>query len=85
MKIYLDTCCLHRPLDDRTQLRIRLEAEAVLGILMAVEDGRIKLISSEALVLEVHRNPHPQKRAKLQSDLKLKTMSPLDFIEELAL
>jgi hypothetical protein len=25
------------------------------------------------------------KRAKLQSDLKLKTMSPLDFIEELAL
>jgi hypothetical protein len=146
MKIYLDTCCLHRPLDDRTQLRIRLEAEAVLGILMAVEDGRIQLISSEALVLEVHRNPHPQKRAfvlaiiercsadiqiddltafrartlenqgfkafdalhlacaeagavdyfcscddrllkraKLQSDLKLKTMSPLDFIEELAL
>lgn len=67
MKIYLDTCCFHRPLGDRTQLRIRLEAEAVLGILMAVEDDRLL------------------KRAKLLSDLKLKTMSPLDFIEELAL
>jgi hypothetical protein len=145
MKIYLDTCCLHRPLDDRSQLRIRLEAEAVLGILMEVEAGRLQMISSEVLVFEVRRNPHPQKqafvsaiidncsaeiriddqierramslqgegfkafdalhlacaeagsvdyfcscddrllkKAKLQADLKIKTTSPLDFIEELS-
>jgi predicted nucleic acid-binding protein len=63
MKVYLDTCCLHRPLDDRSQLRIRLEAEAVLGILMAVETGHVQLMSSEVLVFEVRMNPHPQKRA----------------------
>ena len=33
MRIYLDTCSLQRPLDDRHQVRIALEAEAVLAIL----------------------------------------------------
>ena len=28
MRIYLDTCCLQRPLDDQTQPRIRVETEA---------------------------------------------------------
>ena len=30
MKIYLDMCSLQRPLDTKTQLRIAVEAEAVL-------------------------------------------------------
>ena len=34
MAIYLDTCCLNRPFDDQTQDRIRLEAEAVILILI---------------------------------------------------
>ena len=29
MRIYLDTCCIQRPLDNKTQIRIILEAEAV--------------------------------------------------------
>ena len=33
MRIYLDTCSLQRPLDDRSQLRIRQEAEAILYVL----------------------------------------------------
>ena len=33
MRIYLDSCCLQRPLDDQTQPRIRIETEAVLTIL----------------------------------------------------
>jgi hypothetical protein len=32
-KIYLDTCCLNRPFDDRSQERVRREAEAVLTVL----------------------------------------------------
>ncbi|HPZ08922.1 MAG TPA: hypothetical protein PL110_12455 [Candidatus Eremiobacteraeota bacterium] len=34
MKIYLDTCCLNRPFDDQTQDRNRLEAEAIMIILL---------------------------------------------------
>ncbi len=37
MKVYLDTCSIQRPLDDQTQIRIRLEAEAVLGIISLIE------------------------------------------------
>jgi hypothetical protein len=33
MKIYLEMCGLQRPLDTKTQVRITVEAEAVLGLL----------------------------------------------------
>jgi len=62
MIVYLDTCSLQRPLDDKSQLRIRLEAEAVLSVIDLVEDGRIDLISSDALTYETERNPHPTRR-----------------------
>lgn len=39
MRIYLDCCCLQRPLDDQTQPRIRLEAEAVLA--ESLENGGV--------------------------------------------
>jgi len=32
-KVYLDLCSLQRPLDTKTQIRIAMEAEAVLGII----------------------------------------------------
>lgn len=57
MKVYLDTCSLHRPLDSKTQIRIVLEAEAVLGIIALCEVGQLELVSSEVLVFEVNRNP----------------------------
>ena len=40
MRLYLDVCCLNRPFNDRTQIRIRLEAEAVLTILTLIEQGK---------------------------------------------
>jgi len=49
MRIYLDACSLQRPLDDRTQPRINVEAEAILTILNLVESGDLELLSSEAL------------------------------------
>jgi predicted nucleic acid-binding protein len=59
MKVYLDSCALQRPLDTKTQIRIALEAEAVLGILtLCEEDGNVELISSEALQFEIGRIPH---------------------------
>ena len=70
MKIYFDTCSLHRPLDNKGPLRITLEAEAVLGVLAKCEEGSLTLVSSEVLLLEVDRNPQPQKRAYVSSILE---------------
>lgn len=38
MKVYLGTSCLQRPLDSRTQVRICLEAEAMVGVIALIED-----------------------------------------------
>ena len=54
MKIYLDTCSLHRPLDSKTQIRIMLEAEAILGIIGLCETGQIEL----ALLLHTKNKSH---------------------------
>jgi len=62
MKVYLDNCSLQRPLDSRSQIRIILEAEAVLGILTFCEAGEIELVSSEALIFEINQNPNPTRR-----------------------
>jgi predicted nucleic acid-binding protein len=54
--IYLDTCSIQRPLDSKSQLRIALEAEAVLGILSLAEANKVNLVSSEILLFEIIRN-----------------------------
>ncbi len=62
MKVYLDLCAIQRPLDTPNQVRIVLEAEAVLGILSLCDAGLIELVSSEALVYETGQNPLPIRR-----------------------
>lgn len=61
-RIYLDTCSLNRPLDDRTQARIALEAEAVLAVLALCENSQLTLVSSDVIVFEIHQNPNPQRK-----------------------
>ena len=63
MRIYFDTCSLQRHLDDKTQLRVSLEAEAVLGILVLCETGEVSLVSCDVLVLENDRNPQAKRKA----------------------
>jgi predicted nucleic acid-binding protein len=70
MKVYLDTCSLQRPLDDKSQLRIRLEAEAILSVLDLSQAGRIELVSSDALLFEIRRNPH-----RTRQEFALETMA----------
>ena len=77
MKIYLDACSLQRPLDDRSQPRINIEAEAVLTILRLVEGGDLELFSSEALVFEIDRIPNPYRKLQAMRMLKL----AIDVIE----
>lgn len=61
LRIYLDTCCLQRPFDDQTQPRIRVETEAVLAILAAVQAGEVEMVNSEALEYEIDRIPDEQR------------------------
>jgi len=63
MRIYLDTCSLNRPWDDQTQVRIHLEAEAVIYIIDAARSGAEELITSDYLLAEILDNPDPQRRA----------------------
>jgi predicted nucleic acid-binding protein len=44
-------------LDVLSQIRVRLEAEAILSVLDGVENGEIELISSTVLELEISRIP----------------------------
>jgi hypothetical protein len=56
MIIYLGVCCLKRPFDDHAQPRVRVEAEAALGLLE--QDGElVTLIRSVAHHLENDQNP----------------------------
>lgn len=62
MRIYLDVCAIQRPLDTPDQIRVVLEAEAVLGIISLCETGQIEVVSSDALLYEVERNPMPVRK-----------------------
>ena len=62
MRIYFDMCSLQRPLDDKTQLRVLVEAQAVLGVLALCETGKADLIASDALVFENDANPDAVRR-----------------------
>ena len=37
LRLYFDVCCYSRPFDDLTQLKVRLEAEAVLAIMSLLQ------------------------------------------------
>ena len=63
MKLYLDMCSLQRPLDSKTQVRIILEAEAVLGIIALCEAGQIQLMSSDILIFEAQNITITQRKA----------------------
>lgn len=91
MKVYLDTCSLQRPLDDQTQMRIRLEAEVVLGIIALIENDDLELISSEVLLFESRRNADTTRReddkllkkAKRHCAPTIKAVSPIELLKEI--
>jgi len=69
MRIYLDMCRVQRPMDDHSQPRVRLEAEAVLGILELCENGDAELLDSDMLRFEMERNPHTIRRSFVEEAL----------------
>lgn len=73
-RIYLDACTIQRPQDDRSQLRVALEVEAVIAILHLCSTQKVELVSSTALLLEIGRNPHADRREYAESILELATI-----------
>jgi hypothetical protein len=65
VRLYLDICCLKRPFDDQTQPRIRMESEAVLGLL-ALRPGRAQFLRSRAHDLENDQNPVAWRAARVR-------------------
>lgn len=66
MRVYLDNCCYNRPFDDQTQLRIRLEAEAKLGIQEMILEKKVELAWSYILDFENELNPFEPRKAVVQ-------------------
>ena len=65
MRIYFDCCCYNRPFDDLTQLRVRLEAEAVLAILRIVQEKGWVLVGSDVVDLELSNMKNSVKHSKI--------------------
>ena len=69
--IYLDTCSIQRPLDNRLQPRIFLEAEAVLTVFSLVEAGELELLSSDVLKFEISCIANLNRRKEAETLLRL--------------
>lgn len=57
----MDVCCFNRPFDEQTQIRIKLEAEAILAILQACADSQCDLLGSDVIDLEIRRTRNPDR------------------------
>jgi len=71
--LYLDICCLKRPFDDQAQLRVRLEAEAVLGLL-AEDPSRVTFVRSAAHDLENDQSPLAWRAERVRDWLAERTL-----------
>lgn len=67
----MDVCCFNRPFDDWSQLRIRLEAEAILTIINYFHTEEWLLIGSIALDSEIEQTPDLEKKQKVKDLLTL--------------
>ena len=61
----MDNCCLNRPFDDQSNLRIHLEAEAIKAIIRLVEQQQWDLVSSKVLKFEISKTTDESRRKEL--------------------
>jgi predicted nucleic acid-binding protein len=61
----MDNCCLNRPFDDQSNLRVHLEGEAIKTIISLIEQQQWLLISSQVLVLEISKNGDETRKEEL--------------------
>jgi predicted nucleic acid-binding protein len=70
MKLFLDNCCLNRPMDDQSQHRVSIETTAVLEILRRIEDGLHQLLASSYLLIEIRKNPDIEHQTEVLNGLR---------------
>lgn len=67
MLLYLDTCCLNRPWDDRRQLRVQLEGDVIVAIASSVELDLLTLCGSSVIDFEIARISDSDRLRKVQT------------------
>ena len=70
MNVYVDTSALNRIFDDQSQIKIFLEASAMLILFSLLENGVIMIVSSDALKFETERNPYPERKKFVEAVLQ---------------
>jgi hypothetical protein len=70
--VYMDCCCLNRPADNQIQDKIRIESDAIIGILFKCFYGSWKLIGSDIVEYEIMKTPDLNKALNLYSVQKEK-------------
>jgi hypothetical protein len=85
--VYMDCCCLNRPADDQTQDKIRIETDAIIGILFRCFYGSWKLIGSDIIEYEIIKTPDLNKLNKALNlySVKKETIELNNTIETRAL
>ena len=78
MRVYLDSCVFNRLFDEQSQIRIRLETEAILDIRESIVRDEIELAWSYVIDIEIVRNPFPLRRQAAESwkDLSILEVGP---------
>ena len=61
-KLYLDNCCFNRPFDDQSQLKVRMETEAILFIQQQIKAERIEIVWSAVLDFEIKKSPYRERQ-----------------------
>jgi predicted nucleic acid-binding protein len=69
----VDASCLNRPFDDQSQLRVRLEAEAVQAIFRQVDGGFWDQVSSEMAEIEIRATLDVRRRSRVELLLPAKS------------
>ncbi len=71
MLVYLDNCVFNRPFDDQSQIRIKLETEAIFYIQSFIKQYKISLAWSYILELENDNNPYNERKEAIQQWQKI--------------
>jgi predicted nucleic acid-binding protein len=65
MRVYLDVCCFNRPFDDQGSDRVRMESEAVKGILHRISRGVWRGVAGPVVDLEMRQMLDVKRRAEV--------------------
>ena len=69
----MDVCCLNRPFDNQSQVRVHLESEAILQIIEFSKNGKLNWFNSDVIEFEIDNIENEDKKEKVLTLLELST------------